>query len=396
MSLLFGIFNSCPHINNSKHFHKDIQCDVSTPFVISQYRSACVTYQHIFAKTQCFQNIKPKNEQKSEHVPTDFVNNKASYANLLYYRWLDDKLKRITSRQLGISYNSNIHARDSLLITKLGNRHMYQKTLSNFQYTLNHNLRTQKQQNICFKCTCRRVFNKMRLPFNRKAKNQDYLAMVCKYHFLFLKSQYVKVLIRYLLYKQSHLILNADDYPFLVPYFVIDSNYKKQIMMKLNQASMLFSPSVPPVDYNPILDVFIPTKYHDIIPKDLIYVNDRYVVPESCEWFTYMYNVDESFYPSEDKTSRYNTRGKYITRTPIYRFDIMGIYVPSHIVEKSQQHRINRLKLEAEATYHGMTPKHYNAHVNNIASLTHASESFHSYIPNYLVNRDNRHQQGLS
>ncbi|CAG8552364.1 13453_t:CDS:2 [Rhizophagus irregularis] len=52
---------------------------------------------------------------KSEHVPTDFVNNKASYANLLYYRWLDDKLKRITSRQLGISYNSNIHARDSLL-----------------------------------------------------------------------------------------------------------------------------------------------------------------------------------------------------------------------------------------------------------------------------------------
>ncbi|EXX53896.1 uncharacterized protein OCT59_024383 [Rhizophagus irregularis] len=115
MSLLFGIFNSCPHINNSKHFHKDIQCDVSTPFVISQYRSACVTYQHIFAKTQCFQNIKPKNEQKSEHVPTDFVNNKASYANLLYYRWLDDKLKRITSRQLGISYNSNIHARDSLL-----------------------------------------------------------------------------------------------------------------------------------------------------------------------------------------------------------------------------------------------------------------------------------------
>ncbi|CAB5347118.1 unnamed protein product [Rhizophagus irregularis] len=64
----------------------------------------------------------------------------------------------------------------------------------------------------------------------------------------------------------------------------------------------------------------------------------------------------------------------------------MGIYVPSHIVEKSQQHRINRLKLEAEATYHGMTPKHYNAHVNNIASLTHASESFHSYIPNYLKN----------
>ncbi|GBC40990.2 hypothetical protein GLOIN_2v1483925 [Rhizophagus irregularis DAOM 181602=DAOM 197198] len=96
----------------------------------------------------------------------------------------------------------------------------------------------------------------MQLPSNRKAKNQDYLAIVRKYCFLFLKSQYVKAPIRYLLYKQPYTIPNANDYP------QIDT-----------------TPSAPPSDYNPIPDVFIPTKYHDIILKDPIYVNNRYVVP---------------------------------------------------------------------------------------------------------------------
>uniref|UniRef100_U9UJL4 DUF8211 domain-containing protein n=1 Tax=Rhizophagus irregularis (strain DAOM 181602 / DAOM 197198 / MUCL 43194) TaxID=747089 RepID=U9UJL4_RHIID len=174
---------------------------------MSQHRCACVTHQHIFARTQCFNNIKQKNAQNPAIIPKDFANTKASHANLLYYRWLDGKTKRITSRRLGISYDSNIHARDSLSITKRGNRHMYRKSLSNFKYDLSPNLRTQKQQEIHFKRTCRRVFNKMRLPSNRKAKNQDYLAIARKYHFLFLKSQYVKVPVRHLLYKHPHMTL---------------------------------------------------------------------------------------------------------------------------------------------------------------------------------------------
>ncbi|EXX71130.1 hypothetical protein RirG_081260 [Rhizophagus irregularis DAOM 197198w] len=121
----FGIYIPCPHVNDPEHFHKDTQCGIPTPFVMSQHRCACVTHQHIFARTQCFNNIKQKNAQNPAIIPKDFANTKASHANLLYYRWLDGKTKRITSRRLGISYDSNIHARDSLSITKRGNRHMY-------------------------------------------------------------------------------------------------------------------------------------------------------------------------------------------------------------------------------------------------------------------------------
>ncbi|CAB5294925.1 unnamed protein product [Rhizophagus irregularis] len=177
----------------------------------------------------------------------------------------------------------------------------------------------------------------MQLPSNRKAKNQDYLAIARKYHFLFLKSQY------------------------------------KQIWTKFSQIDT--TPSAPPSDYNPILDVFIPTKYHDIIPKDPIYMNNHYVVPGSCEWFTYMYNVDESFYPLEDKTARYNRKCKYIARRPIYCTQVSDKYV----VEKTQQQRIEKLKADAlikEATYHGTTPKHYYSCTNTVTSLTNTSDIF--------------------
>ncbi|PKB95204.1 hypothetical protein RhiirA5_437159 [Rhizophagus irregularis] len=50
-------------------------------------------------------------------------------------------------------------------------------------------------------------------------------------------------------------------------------------MTRLNQK--VTTPSAPPPDYNLILDVFIPIKYHDIIPKDPIYENGRYVVSGS-------------------------------------------------------------------------------------------------------------------
>ncbi|PKB92185.1 hypothetical protein RhiirA5_387855, partial [Rhizophagus irregularis] len=160
---------------------------------------------------------------------------------------------------------------------------MYRKCLTKFQRDLSPNLRTQKQQDIRFKCTCRRVFNKMRLPPDRKATNQDYLAITRKYRFVFMKNQKVKIPIRHLSYKQCDSIPNADDYSFLVPYFATDFNHKQQIITKLTQASSSTGPSAPPENYNPIPDVFIPKKYHDIIPKDPIYMNNRYVVPGSRE-----------------------------------------------------------------------------------------------------------------
>ncbi|CAB4380841.1 unnamed protein product [Rhizophagus irregularis] len=330
---------------------------------------------------------------------TDFINNKSSHANLLYYRCLNGKLKRITSRRLGISYDSNIHARDPSTKLKVNNRHMYRKRLSNFQYNLSPNIRTQKHQDIRFKRTCRRIFNKMHLPSNRKATNQDYLAIARKYRFLFLKSQYVNTPIRHLLYKHSDSIPTANDYPFLVPYFAMDSNHKKQIMTRLTNASTSTGPSAPPDNYNPIPDIYIPEKYHDIIPKDPIYVNDRYIVPGSREWFTYMYNVDESYYPPESKTPKYDRKGKYIPRNPIYRSGVVENFVPSHIVTKAQRARPKKLKTVislTEAAYHGTTPKHYPTRINEIESLTEATDSFHNRIPHYLAKRAENHRIGSS
>ncbi|EXX72643.1 hypothetical protein RirG_067450 [Rhizophagus irregularis DAOM 197198w] len=386
-------------INNPEHFHKDTQCGIPTPFVMSHHRHACVIHQRTFSQNHCFKNIKKKPLPKSDDIPTDFINTKSSYANLLYYRWLNGKSKRITSRRLGISYNSDIHARDLSTTFKKGNRHMYRKCLTKFQRDLSPNLRTQKQQDIRFKRTCRRVFNKMRLPPDRKATNQDYLAIARKYRFVFMKNQKVKIPIRHLSYKQCDSIPNADDYSFLVPYFATDFNHKQQIMTKLTQASSSTGPSAPPENYNPIPDVFIPKKYHDIIPKDPIYMNNRYVVPGSREWFTYMYNVDESYYPPESSTPRYNAKGKYVARTPVYRSGVVENYIPSHIVEKSQLRRTEKIKADAltiEAAYHGTTPKHYNTHANIIKSITDASYYFHESTPGYLAKRKQIHDSGLS
>ncbi|CAB4386735.1 unnamed protein product [Rhizophagus irregularis] len=111
------------HVTTPKR--TETQCGIPTPFVMSQHRSACVTHQHVFSKTQYFKNIKIKDKPKLEHTSTDFTNNKSSHANLLYYRWLNGKSKRITSRRLGISYDSNIHARDPSTKLKVNNRHMY-------------------------------------------------------------------------------------------------------------------------------------------------------------------------------------------------------------------------------------------------------------------------------
>ncbi|CAB5165817.1 hypothetical protein RhiirA5_427361 [Rhizophagus irregularis] len=128
-------------------------------------------------------------------------------------------------------------------------------------------------------------------------------------------------------------------------------------------------------------------------------MNNHYVVPGSREWFTYMYNVDESFYPLEDKTARYNRKGKYIARRPIYCTQVSNEYVPTHIVEKTQQQRIEKLKADAlikEATYHGTTPKHYYSRTNIVTSLTNASDSFHSRMPNYLAKRKENYEYSFS
>ena len=169
----------------------------------------------------------------------------------------------------------------------------------------------------------------------------------------------------------------------MVPYFAIDSHHKKNILTSLTSSG----PNAPPDNYNPIPDIFIPEKYRDIIPKDPIYVEGRYMIPGSREWFTYMYNLDKSYYPPEDMIQGRNVKGKWAVTHPIYRMDINDIFVKQKIVEKAQQQRIERINLAIvikEALYHGTTPKHHNYRERMIQSLTNASEAIHTYIPKYL------------
>ncbi|PKB91974.1 hypothetical protein RhiirA5_446650, partial [Rhizophagus irregularis] len=56
---------------------------------MSHHRHACVIHQRTFSQNHCFKNIKKKLLPKSDDIPTDFINTKSSYANLLYYRWLN-------------------------------------------------------------------------------------------------------------------------------------------------------------------------------------------------------------------------------------------------------------------------------------------------------------------
>ncbi|PKY61940.1 hypothetical protein RhiirA4_487609 [Rhizophagus irregularis] len=232
---------------------------------MSNDRCTCIHHQKNLAQHHFFKNIKLKDNQSIKQTTEDFVNDKSSHANLLYHRWLSSQPKHIFLKQLGISYISSIHTQDTNSILKLGNKHVYRKTLSNFERIFSPNLRTRQKQEKCFNCACRRVFNKMRLPPGRTAQNSDYLAIARKYRFIFLKNQYVK---------------NSN------------SNDKKTWKNIKSLSKHLKQPIPPPIStdpihmtepYNPIPNMFIPEKYQEIIPKDAIYVNDHFVIPGSRE-----------------------------------------------------------------------------------------------------------------
>ncbi|CAB4442916.1 unnamed protein product [Rhizophagus irregularis] len=246
----------------------------------------------------------------------------------------------------------------------------------------------------------------MRLPPGHTAQHSDYLSIARKYHFIFLKSQYVKNAIRHLSYKKAFTILNADDYPFLVPYYAKNppQEYKirknvKTLTKHLKQSD-LPSSSIDPIHliegFNLILDMFIPEKYSNIIPKDPIYVNDSFVVPGSREWFTYyMYNLEKSITEQKESDSYEKARREWD------RLAKEGCELAA--AESQQRHAIERAqvkeKLDAktkEALYHGTSLKHYPARSKRIKSLTHSTDKFHNYIPNYLEKRESLRQKNQS
>ncbi|CAB5217571.1 unnamed protein product [Rhizophagus irregularis] len=111
--------------------------------------------------------------------------------------------------------------------------------------------------------------------------------------FLFLPSQYINKPIKHLKYTHG---LDHPNYGFVTPYRIDRHDNQKRLISSVtftNEYSPKVYHTVAP--YQPYPDMFIPHKYRNIIPKDLIYNNNgNFIVPGSREWFTYMYNLHQS------------------------------------------------------------------------------------------------------
>ncbi|CAG8774074.1 3408_t:CDS:2, partial [Rhizophagus irregularis] len=119
--------------------------------------------------------------------------------------------------------------------------------------------------------------------------------------------------------------------------------------------------------YNPIPNMFIPEKYRDIIPKDPIYIDDRFITPGSREWFTYMYNLEKSI--REQEIQDFNER-----------------------VHREVEQAFKR----TQAIYLGTSLKHLDARKSQVEFLMYSTDDFHKYIPDYLMKRKSRIDAGRS
>ncbi|PKY57365.1 hypothetical protein RhiirA4_428932 [Rhizophagus irregularis] len=388
----FGIYIPCSFKETSNNPYTPPTCRIPSPFIMSNDRCACINHQKDLAKQNFFKNIKPKANKPIRQTTEDFIDNKASHANLLYHRWLSGQPKHHYSKRLGISFISSIHARDANSILKLGNKHMYRKVLSNLQRIFSPNLRTQQKQKKRFTRACRRIFSKMRLLPGRTAQHSDYLSIARKNKFIFLKNQYIKHPIRHLLYKKAFTEPNADDYPFLVPFFAKRGPNNNKVWKNINSLnkhlittnSPIITPNPSNINepFNPIPNMFIPVKYRNIIPKDPIYVDDRFITPGSREWFTYMYNLEISIREKEEIESQ---ERRYRERLTIYEQNLLEDQVR---LEKEEKEKLQ------EALFHGTSVKHLDARLERIASLMYSTDQFHDYIPRYLMKRKSRAEDG--
>ncbi|CAG8680866.1 hypothetical protein GLOIN_2v1765013 [Rhizophagus irregularis DAOM 181602=DAOM 197198] len=197
-------------------------------------------------------------------------------------------------------------------------------------------------------------------------------------------------------YKHAFTEPNAEDYPFLVPFYAKRHPNDNKIWTNIKRLSKhLNQPTPPPIvidspqpiePYNPVPNMFIPEKYRNIIPKDPIYVNDRFIIPGSREWFTYMYNLEISIrekveQEENEKLERFEREvaqsiksGYEANRVRWKQYDLNRIT----LLEKEQE------KERQEVMYYGTSVKHLKARKESIKSLTDSSNDFHNYIPDHL------------
>jgi hypothetical protein len=143
--------------------------------------------------------------------------NKFTHATQLYNDWRSKKSKRIYSNRLGIEYTIKYQANGEKNILTKGNRFMYRKKYMDFKFTPAPNPRTRKKQKQRFTTAYNRIFKINKQPSPPTLSDQ--LIMAKRSWFLFLDSQFIDKPISHLKYKKSSIILNAQDYNYLVPFF---------------------------------------------------------------------------------------------------------------------------------------------------------------------------------
>ncbi|PKK67517.1 hypothetical protein RhiirC2_783404 [Rhizophagus irregularis] len=241
-------------------------CRVPAPFLMSDFRRACILHQPLFFKNDVFTHIKnPKKDLNIDNTDSS-INPKVYHANLLYTRWNIHRIKRIYSKRSGISYEETIHARDRYSINHLNNKHIYRKKLINFSFRRSHNPRVSKAQEIRFDRAKRCIFHKK--EHDPLDLQQHQFATAQRYWFMFTESQFVLKPIKHLLYNQG---LHYRNYKFWTPFF---GRPGKKIMTNIvkDTPSLNIVRTVAP--YNPIPNMFIPHKYRKIISKDPLYTAD--------------------------------------------------------------------------------------------------------------------------
>ncbi|PKY26873.1 hypothetical protein RhiirB3_442347 [Rhizophagus irregularis] len=195
-------------------------------------------------------------------------NTKAAHVNLIYDRWKSCTKKTVTSNRLGISYQESIHARDVTSVLVYGNKHMYRKCLSNFQLQQSKHAAVKKKQEIRFLRACRRVFKTKEQ--NPPDLHRHRLRAAHRYHFLFLKSQYVNKLVKHLIYNHG---LVSDNYGFYTPHYYKTMNHVTSR-----------------ADGHPIATRH--ARLTSVYPTSAD--TGDYIVPGSRTWFTYMSELHRS------------------------------------------------------------------------------------------------------
>ncbi|CAB4439234.1 unnamed protein product [Rhizophagus irregularis] len=211
---------------------------------------------------------------KKNDDETGPINSKITHANLLHARWSSKYKKQVVSLRTGRSYQVHYSARDLYDIKDSVNTHIYSKKLDNFKVSLSSKSRTAKKQNERYARSTRRIFSK-HMPIHGNLTQSDYLRIGRRHKFIFTEKRSIKFPIKHLHYRQARCTPYQQDYHFLIPY----------------EGTMC---TVEPYNLTP--NMFIPVKYRNIIPPDpSIYSSTgTFIIPESREWFTYMYNLERN------------------------------------------------------------------------------------------------------